>query len=81
VVVGDRGCAGWTVAARKFGRRVLQLETVEFETSLHGTTGHRQLASAPASSNRVLSNRPLQRTIPPRAIGVGWMCRSRRARR
>ena len=81
MVVGDRGCAGRAVAARRFGRRVLQLETVEFETSLHGTMGDGQVVSALASSNRVLSNRPLQRTTPPRAIGVGWMCRSRRARR
>ena len=81
MVVGDRGCAGRSEAARSSGRRVLRLETVEFETSLHGTTGDGQVASALASSKRVLSNRPLQRTNPPRAFGVGWMYRSRRARR
>jgi len=62
VVDGGRGCAGRTVAARRSGRRVLQLETVAFETSLHGTTGGGQLASTLASSNCELSNRPLQRT-------------------
>jgi hypothetical protein len=62
VVVDDRGCAGRTVTARRFGRRVLQLETVEFETSLHGTTDGGQPAAASGSSNWELSNRPLQRT-------------------
>jgi hypothetical protein len=61
-VVGDRGCAGRAVAARRFGRRVLQLETVVFETSLHGTTGGGQLVAVSGSSNWELSNRPLQRT-------------------
>ena len=51
VVVGDRGCAGRTVVGRRFGRRALQLETAEFETSPHGTTGHGQLVTVSGSSN------------------------------
>ena len=51
VVGRDRGCAGRTVAARSFGRRVLQLETVEFETSPHGTAGGGQLVAASGASN------------------------------
>ena len=62
MVVGDRGCAERTVAGRRFGRRVPQLETVEAEPSHHGTTVGGQLLSALVSSNCELSNRPLQRT-------------------
>ena len=62
MVVSDVGCAGRMVAARRFGRRVLQLRTVETGTSLHGTTGDGQLVTASGSSNWELSNRPLQRT-------------------